>query len=1179
MVLKPLELPNVVQFVRDTIGGSAADTLRLGEILHSRTQGNPLYLTQLFHFLHDTELISFDYSTGRWVWDEQSIRAKAVTDNVLDLLHRRLSSLPSKTRHVLSVAACLGSTFDAETLASAIGQSDVISDLAVCIRSDLIIALGDGDAPVRASQGPPEKRFRFLHDRIQQAAFNLVEDVAKKPFRLEIGRRLLSRLTPLEKDRPQIDVLNNLNYAWQLIDDREERKEVARLNLIAGSKARETLAYNDALSYLTTGIKLLDNDAWNETRETAFELHVSALECEYLTGAFARAEELFALLLDKADSRLALAKVYLTKILLDTSKARYEDAIQAGIRALRLFGIRYRRTPGLQHIVVELLIARIRMRGRRPRDLLHARMLTEPEGIAALKILVALFPTAYFLSPNLLMFSALKVVNYSLRHGISHLSATGFVLYGLVLAARLGKFQLGYEFGQFAAELAESGHDPAVTCKVLVIFAEFIKYWRDALDGSFPLIERARVLALQAGDHQYVNYSIIGQLSLEFSRGTDLASLRSYCDLHEGFVRQSKDAFPIESFLIWRSSILALLGQTNAVHSLTNKSYDEDLAEDKYVQAHNQTLLAYQYTLRSQLSYFFCRYEDALGISDKAGAVIASAPGQITVADHFLYRGLAAAAMLISGAPSRRRLRSVARKCLRKLFRFAANSPENFLQYAKLLEADVERSAGNLHGALKLYNEAIDLAEKQKFSHLVGLANERAALCLLADGQQRAAAGYFAWAREAYVRWGASAKVEMIDREFAPLLKLVATSLKGLPSSMPTSLEPPRSTDSLDVIGVTAALRVAASEKGRDRILRSLMERVRAQSGAETACLISPVKGTYRVEAAATAGVAPSLGDHAQVTTFSPAIVNYVVHAGSDVIVDNPHLDARFTQCEYLARCQPKAVMCSAIVKQSELLGVIYLEHSRLVHAFDQNKLQWLRILGSEIGLALWGDRLNRYREYIHRFTPIPAAQEIDANPNNPDLAVREKEVSILFADLAGYTKMHELMGHDEADHLVNRAFSDFVEEIHLCHGVVIGIRGDELLVLFQDTQYGGHAFNAATAALSIARAAARLTRDRSADQPPITVNMAINSGPAAVGLQPIEFGTGARWRYDATGTTVNIAARIRELSRDGQILISAATLEMLDGKFDYQDMGEHSLKNLSMPVHVFRLGEASKKH
>ena len=486
VVLKPLELADVQQFIRDTIGGSAEDALRLAEIMHSRTLGNSLYLTQLFHFLHDTELISFDYSIGRWVWDEQHIRAKAVTDGVLDLLNRRLSGLPSKTRHTLSVAACLGGTFDAETLASATGHSDIISDLSVCVRSDLIIALGNNDMVASAPQEPPEKLFRFLHDRIQQAAFDLVEDQSKKLFRLEIGRRLMSRLTPLEKSRPQIDVLNNLNYAWQLIDDREERKDVAQLNLIAGSKARATLAYNDALTYLSTGIKLLDKEAWAETNETAFELHVNALECEYLTGAFGRADELFTLLLDKAESNLARAKVYLTKILLDTSKARYEDAIHTGIRALRLFGIRYRRNPGLQHIALELLIAHVRMRGRRPRDLLHARTLTEPEGVAALKILVALFPTAYFLSPNLLMFSALKVVNYSLRRGISHLSATGFVLYGLVLAARLGKFQLGYEFGQFAVELAESGRDPAVTCKALVIFAEFIKYWRDSLDESFP---------------------------------------------------------------------------------------------------------------------------------------------------------------------------------------------------------------------------------------------------------------------------------------------------------------------------------------------------------------------------------------------------------------------------------------------------------------------------------------------------------------------------------------------------------------------------------------------------------------------------------------------------------------------------------------------------------------------
>ena len=962
-------------------------------------------------------------------------------------------------------------------------------------------------------------------------------------------------------------------------DPRPRRKEeVARLNLIAGAKARETLAYEDALGYLSTGIKLLDANAWKETHELAFELHANALECEYLVGAFARAEELFNLLLDKAESKLAQAKVYLTKILLDTSEERYEDAIQIGLRALRLFGISYRRDPGLPHLARELLIARLRMRGRRARDLLQAPTLTDAEKIAALKILVALFPTAYFLSPNLLMFSGLKVVNYSLRHGISHLSATGFVLYGLVLGAVLGKFRRGYEFGQFAVELGERGRDPAVMCKVLVIFAEFIKYWRDPLNESFPLIERARTLALQAGDHQYANYAIIGRLSLDFSRGVDTATLKSYCEQYEGFVQQSKDAFPIESILMWKSSVLALMGQTNAVHSLSNKLYDEKVAEDRYLRTHNLTLLSYQYTLRAQLSYLFGRYEDALKISDNGDAVIASAPGQIIVADHYLYRGLAATAVMMSDASKLHRLRIIARKCLRRLNLFATNSPLNFLPHVRLLEAEIARAAGNIPTAQKLYNEVVDLAEEQKFHHLAGLANERAALCSLADGQRRAGAAYLGWARSAYMRWGASAKVEMMDRDFGELFKLIGVAHEQVFPPTRSSIEQ-GGEDFFDVDAATAVLQATASEKQRDRVLLHLMQLIRAQTGAETAHLISAVGGAYRVEALALAHGAKSEPSPSgeRPDAFSPSIANYVIHAGSDLIIDNPHLDTRFARCDYLVRRQPKSVMCAAIVKQSELLGVIYLEHSQLVGAFDRNKLQWLRILASEVGLAMWANRLNRYREYIHRFTPILAAQEIDADPDRPDLAVREKNVSILFVDLAGYTKMYELMGRPETDHFVNRAFSEFIEEIHRCHGVVLDIRGDELLVLFQDADHGGHARNAVTAALSITRSAAHLNDDRSAKEPSITVNMAINSGPAAVGLQPIEIGAGARWRYDATGMTVNIAARIRELARNGHILISATTADMLDGKFDCEDMGEHSLKNVSTPVRIFRLlGESS---
>jgi predicted ATPase/class 3 adenylate cyclase len=1175
LTLKALELPHVLEVVRDTLGMSPEEATALAEVLHSRTQGNPLYLVQLLHFLHDAHLIWFDYSAGRFKWDLQRIRAEAVTDSILDLLRMRIGHLTPKARHVLSTAACLGTTFEARRLACAAAQPDVSAELNECVFCDLIIAVDGDDAASSGGIGPPGKRFRFLHDRIQQAAFDLVPNDAHKAFRLEIGRRLLSLLTPEEKAVPQIDVLDNCNQAWQLIRSPREKEELARLNLVAGSKAREALAYNEALIYLSIGIRLLDANAWNEAHDLAFELHANAFECEYLSGAFAHAEDLFSLLIANATSKLALAKVYLTKILLDTSKERYDDAIEIGIRALDLFRIRCRRNPGVLHLSGELLVARFLMHDRSAQDLMSAPALTDPERIIVLKILVALFPTAYFLSPELLMFLGLKVVNYSLRHGISHLSATGFVLYGLVTGAVFGNFQRGYELGQFAVALAERGEDPAVICKVLTIFALFIKYWRDPLDESYPLIERARELALRAGDHQYVNYTIIGRLSLDFSHGTDLSALRSYCDFHERFVQQSKDAFPIESLQMWKSSILALTGRTNATDSLDNASYDERAAERRYRETGNLTLLSYHYTLKAQLYYLSGRYPDAMKASDQGGAVIASAPGQIVVADHYLYRGLAATAMLGSGASNRRHLRSVARRCLRQLNHFAANSPGTFLAYAKLLEADVARVARRTSAALKLYNEVTDAAELHKYPHLSGLANERAAQCCLADGQRRAAAAHVDWAKRAYLRWGASGKANKLDSEFPALSGLLAISdERSSPAAHRTALH---RDDAFDIAAATAMFQEAAIEKGRERILLQMMERIRAQSGAETAYLVTPVLGTHRVEARAIAPGVPSAADDGT-DGFSPAVINYVIHTRSDLIIDNPHSDARFGRCSYLTRHRPKSVMCTAIVKQTELLAIIYLEHGRMEHAFDANKLRWSRILSSEIGSALRGDRLNLYREYIHRFTPALVAEEIDADPDRPDLAVRERDVSILFIDLAGYTTIYELIG-EETDRLVNRAFAEFIEEIHNCRGAVLDIRGDELLVVFQDREHEGHAHNAADAALAVSRAATRLNEDRAPGDPVIVVNMAINSGPAAVGLQPIEVAGGPpRWRFDATGMTVIIAARIREQTRNGNISVSAATAGKLGGAFDLVDMGEHSFKNVSTPVRTFRLLGRSRK-
>ena len=221
---------------------------------------------------------------------------------------------------------------------------------------------------------------------------------------------------------------------------------------------------------------------------------------------------------------------------------------------------------------------------------------------------------------------------------------------------------------------------------------------------------------------------------------------------------------------------------------------------------------------------------------------------------------------------------------------------------------------------------------------------------------------------------------------------------------------------------------------------------------------------------------------------------------------------------------------------------------------------------------------MSRYRDYVHKFAPPAVAKEIDTNPVSPNLEAKDTDVSILFGDLAGYTRMAEQMAHGQLDTLMNRVFSRFVDETHRYEGTLLEIRGDELFILFVDEDPSKHVWKAASAALAISRAAASLKEELSGLQLPVVVNLGIHSGVASVGMKAVDASSGSRWRYGASGTVVNIAARVRELARDGSILLSGDAAARVPDDFVLEDMGEHSLKNVMNRVRIYKLlGERSR--
>ena len=310
IALRPLEVTHINQLIADTLGGASGRTEPLSELVLSKTHGNPFFLNQLLTSLNQDNLLRFDFQAGCWQWDIEQIQGMAIADDVVELMLGRIQKLTEPTQQVLKLAACIGNRFDLDVLALVSEQSTVATatDLWPALQAGLILPLSNaykiplvasGPWPVVSGDLQPTITYRFLHDRVQQAAYTLIPEERKKIVHLSVGRLLLKSIEPEELEEKIFDVVNHLNVSTQLLTSQVEKYELAQFNLMAGKKAKASTAYAASLKYITLGMRLLPDDAWNSQYELTFSLYKERSECEYLGGNFDRAEELFCILKNK----------------------------------------------------------------------------------------------------------------------------------------------------------------------------------------------------------------------------------------------------------------------------------------------------------------------------------------------------------------------------------------------------------------------------------------------------------------------------------------------------------------------------------------------------------------------------------------------------------------------------------------------------------------------------------------------------------------------------------------------------------------------------------------------------------------------------------------------------------------------------------------------------------------
>jgi len=859
IVLEALDFSHVFALVSDTLGenltpqppslggeGLGERSKPLAELVFNKTQGNPFFLTTLLSTLYSEKLLTFDFSEGRWLWDLEQIQSIGITDfNVVELVARNIQKLAASTQHVLKLAACIGNTFNLDNLAVVNEKSllNTADELWESLQAGLILPLStDYKIPLFIEESEQKYwqvkdlkvGYKFLHDRVQQAAYSLIPEAERKATHLKIGQLLLQKTAKFALVENLFDIVNQLNIGVEFITGEAEKEELVKLNLMAGKRALAATAYDAAVRYLNVGLQLLATDSWDTQYELTRDIFVETTAAEYLNTNFERAKQLSDVVLERAKTLLEKIPVYEKRIQFYIAQNQMQAAIDTALPVLKMLGVRLPKKPSKLNVLVGLIYTKLNLTGKPIEELANLREMRDTYKLAAMRILIVIISAAYIANPTLFPLIVFKMINICLKYGNSPQVAYAYDFYGLLLCEALGDINSGYSYGKLAVRLVEQFNARELQPKVQVLFNGVIRHWKEHAKKTIePFFEQIQV-GLEVGDTEYACYSAMNYCTYSFLLGEHLESMALKQKKYRDMMLKLKQGSPFSITNIWTQTVLNLTGKSPGKYCFSGDVFNE--AEIKMLLVDNKNLIFIYdfYLLKSYLLYLFKESNFSIEQARLAEKYAEGGLGNMTSVGHNFYYSLALLAQYLYA--SKREQREYLNQVVshqKKMKKWAYHAPSNYQHKYSLVEAEKARVLKQDVLAMEYYDLAIKGASEQGYIQEEALANELAAEFHFSRGRQKIAQTYLTEAYYGYIRWGAKAKVRDLEERYPEFfLNILKREDPGFDITRTTTSTTGGSASALDLITVTKVSQAISSEIVLGKLLNKLMQILIESAGA-----------------------------------------------------------------------------------------------------------------------------------------------------------------------------------------------------------------------------------------------------------------------------------------------------------------------------------------------------------
>lgn len=1003
--LKDLQREDIQVLLEESIIGSKKDLKaieNLAAFIYAKTQGNPFFVKQFLRSLYEMNYIWFDYSLLEWQWDTREILKQNITENVVELLIHKISTMEPTTIQELKYGACIGTHFNLQTIA-------LINNKSVeAIQRDLQVAVNEGLIDFEQKVGA----YKFTHDRVQQAVYSMITDKMTKKIHLQLGR-LFWRKYSEENSLHLFEIVRQLNAGRMIITDENEKLQLAELNLQAGIIAKSSSAYNSAFIYFKTGIELLSSNTWQENYKLTLQLYSEITEAAYLIGDYEKMKEFAEVVLENAITLADKITVYKVKIDASQAQLNLKEALNIGLSVLKLMQIDIPLEPNPSDIMQSFAKVEKAMEGIEVENLIDQFPMQDLEKLAAMEIMLSTLPATYKAAPMLTPIIACSMVEFSIEYGNSHLSPGAYAFYGLLLCSVKNDIDLGYKFARMSINLTEKQNLKQCKAMILEIDNYCIKHWKEHLKETLTSLLEGYRSGMENGDFQYGGYCLPAYAKNSFYLGQSLESLEKEILEYSNVLQKLEQGLSLNYLNIFGQLVLNMQGKTQNPRILIGEFCNEDKLITMAKDIGDLVGAFFLFLSKMMLNYYFGEYSSAVEYAQMAEKNLSGVAAMVDIPVYYYFDSLARLARYTAMSEDEQKTtRERVENSQAQMKTWSDFAPMNFLHKYHLVEAELYRVMGNIVAAKENYKVAIDLAKENEYLNDEALAYELEGKFYLEEGQKDTARTYLLQAHYKYQVWGAMAKVKDMEISYPDVFKENRVLHE--------------TATSIDLLSIVKASQAISSEINLDALLSRLMTVMLENMGAQRGFFVQKREGELVLEA-----YVDEETNQKEVLTSIPLykyqnipkkVIQYTERTDESVVYPDSVYKDLFALDSYIAEKKPKSFFSTTVKLKNEVKGVLYLENNLVEGVFSPERVEVIELLATQTAISLENALL--YQTLMQKEASLIASEEKFSKAFRYSADVmgiirisdkRYNEINETFIEVLGYSR-EEVIGYTSID-------------------------------------------------------------------------------------------------------------------------------------------------------------------